>query len=380
MTNHGDRLSIKKGWSFSTDERQAVTELAERIRQPDMNAVVFFCSSKYDLDRLGTELKNAFDCPLIGCTTSGEIASGVGYEEGGIVGISFSSRELVVHPRIIHPLNRFGLPESEQLARDLHQQLTLSEGFKAERMFGVLLVDGLSMLEEQVIASLYNQLGSIPIVGGSAGDDLTFKETRIYSDGKFINNAAMFALFETTLPFKVFRSQHFEPTETRLVITDSDPATRTVREINGAPAAEEYARVLGLEVKELTPQMFATYPVMLRIGGEYFVRSIQKANPDGSLTFYCAIDNGLVLTIAKGHALLDNMRQNLAKLEEDLPGHKLVIGCDCILRRLELKEKGWLEEAGKILEKANFIGFSTYGEQFNGIHVNQTLTGVALGG
>jgi hypothetical protein len=27
----------------------------------------------------------------------------------------------------------------------------------------------------------------------------------------------------------------------------------------------------------------------------------------------------------------------------------------------------------------NAVGFSTYGEQFNGIHVNQTLTGVAIG-
>jgi hypothetical protein len=25
------------------------------------------------------------------------------------------------------------------------------------------------------------------------------------------------------------------------------------------------------------------------------------------------------------------------------------------------------------------VGFSTYGEQYNGIHVNQTFTGVAIG-
>jgi len=26
------------------------------------------------------------------------------------------------------------------------------------------------------------------------------------------------------------------------------------------------------------------------------------------------------------------------------------------------------------------IGFNTYGEQFNGMHLNQTFTGVAIGG
>jgi hypothetical protein len=237
----------------------------------------------------------------------------------------------------------------------------------------------MSMLEEQVVASIYNQLGGVPIIGGSAGDDLSFKESRVFWDGEFINNAAVFTLFETTLPFKTFQTQHFEPTDTRLVITESDCATRTVKEINGEPAVEEYARAVGLEVKELSPQVFAAYPVMLKIGGEYYVRSIQKANPDGSLTFYCAIDNGLVLTVAKGTALLENLRQHLEKLHDEVSNVKLVLGCDCILRRLELQQKNQIDEAQAILDNSEFIGFSTYGEQFNGIHVNQTLTGIALG-
>jgi hypothetical protein len=163
------------------------------------------------------------------------------------------------------------------------------------------------------------------------------------------------------------------------VITESDCATRTVQEINGGPAAEEYAKALGLEVKELTSQVFAAHPVMLKIGGEYYVRSIQKANPDGSLTFYCAIDTGLVLTVAKGKALLENLHARVDSLRREVHGLKLVLGCDCILRRLELQQKGLLSEALKVLSGADFIGFSTYGENYNGIHVNQTLTGLALG-
>ena len=31
-----------------------------------------------------------------------------------------------------------------------------------------------------------------------------------------------------------------------------------------------------------------------------------------------------------------------------------------------------------ILAKNRVVGFSTYGEQFNGMHVNQTMTGVAI--
>jgi hypothetical protein len=374
-----DRLCVKKGASAALAPRQAVDELAEQIQQPDSGIVIVFCSSQYDLPALGAALKERFDCPVIGCTSAGEITAETGYQQGGIVGVSLSSRELTAHPRLIHPLDKFGLVDAENLAQALRNELTLAAEFDAGHMFGLLLVDGLSMLEEQVIASIYNQLGNVPIIGGSAGDDLNFQKSHVYWDGKFIDNAAVFTLFETTLPFETFQTQHFEPTETRLVITESDCATRTVKEINGAPAAQEYADAVGLEVKELTPQIFAAYPVMLKIDGEYYVRSIQKANPDGSLTFYCAIDNGLVLTVAKGKALLENLHQRLEQVRQDIPDVKLVLGCDCILRRLELQQKNLIGEAMEALEGSEFIGFSTYGEQYNGIHVNQTLTGIALG-
>lgn len=373
------KLSVKKGASFSSDPVQAVKELAQAIQQPDACVVIFFASSKYDLAALENALKNVFSCPVVGCTTSGEITSSVGYQEGGIVGVSLSSPYLVAHPKIISPLSRFGPVEGESLSQDLRAGLKLGNDFDPAKMFSLLLVDGLSMLEEQVVATLHNSLGGVTLIGGSAGDDLSFKETHVYCDGKFFKDAAVITLFETTLPFKAFQIQHFEPTETRLVITESDCASRTVSEINGGPAAEEYAMAVGLTITELNPQIFAAHPVMLKIGGEYYVRSIQKVNPDGSLTFYCAIDNGLVLTVGRGKKLVENLDENLAALREELPTLKVILGCDCILRRLELQQKGLTEEAARVLESVNFIGFSTYGEQFNGIHVNQTLTGIAIG-
>ena len=373
------RLRVKKAHSTATDSRQAAAELAERLDPADANLVIFFCSPRYDLDVFSATLQERLTCPVIGCTTAGEITSELGYIEGGVVGVSLASDELHIHPRLIHPLDSFGLEEAEKLARELRGSLNLADDFDPGKMFGLLLVDGMSMLEEQVTASLHSQLRGVSIIGGSAGDDLNFGETFVYWNGRFLKNAAIFTLFETTLPFETFQTQHFEATETRLVITESDCATRTVMEINGGPAAEEYARAVGLEVTELTPQIFAAYPVMLRIGGEYFVRSIQKANPDGSLTFYCAIDTGLVLTVAKGHALLDNLQQHLEKVRREVPNLELVLGCDCILRRLELQQKNLTQLAPDALGGAKFIGFSTYGEQYNGIHVNQTLTGLALG-
>jgi hypothetical protein len=78
-----------------------------------MEAVIFFCSSMYNLDKLGTELKKNFFCSLIGCTTAGEISS-KGYQKGGIVGVSLSARDLKLHSRFISSLDRFSFQKPKK--------------------------------------------------------------------------------------------------------------------------------------------------------------------------------------------------------------------------------------------------------------------------
>ena len=56
-----------------------------------------------------------------------------------------------------------------------------------------------------------------------------------------------------------------------------------------------------------------------------------------------------------------------------------MIGCDCILRRLEIEQKDLGAAVDELVKRHSVVGFSTYGEQFHGMHVNQTFTGVAIG-
>jgi hypothetical protein len=367
--------TVLQGFSTEKDELRAVRQLREAIARPDAGLVVFFCSSKYDLERLGTEIKEQFCCPVMGCTTAGEIAGG-GYAEGSLVGVSLSSRIATVYPGLIDPLQEFTGTKADALAQTLAPALDKEAG---KGRFGLLLIDGLSMAEEQTVAHLHTAFGSVPIVGGSAGDDLAFRETRVYGQGRFLKNAAVFCLVDTAVAFRPFKTQHFEPTDMKLVITEADPQRRRVMEIDGMPAAEAYAEALGLTRDQLSPGVFSAHPVILHMGGEYYVRSIQRVESDGTLVFYCAIDNGLVLTIGKGVNLADNLRSQFDQLKAEIGPLQLILGCDCILRRLECQEKRIVGDVNRVLKDYPMVGFSTYGEQFNGIHVNQTLTGIALG-
>jgi len=378
-TNIAKDLSVKWGHSSSSDEAAAVKELAEQIIQPDMAAVVFFASSKYELDKLGKELKQTFTVPLIGCTTSGEITP-KGYSEGSNTGVSLASDRLKVLTHTIQPLNGFESSQITNIVASVKKQISQAQNDDPETAaFGLLLVDGLSVMEEQIVAPLSHYLENVPLIGGSAGDDLAFEKTHVYADGQFVSDSATISIFITSLPFKTFKMQHFVPTDKKLVITKADPNRRIVYEINGMPAATEYASMLGLNIDDLETMVFTKYPVLLKIGGEFYVRSIQKVNNDGSLTFFCAIDEGLVLTLSEGIDLVHNLEDSLAKVTDSIPDHRLIIGCECILRRLEVIEKNLTDNVSDIMSRYNVIGFHTYGEQFDSIHVNQTFTGVVIG-
>lgn len=372
--------NIRTAQSCSTEASQAVQEFHAAVAQPDMELVVFFCSSKYNLDVLAEEMHHLFaGIQVVGCTTAGEIGP-AGYRQHSLSGASFPAGSCAAVSGMLDRLSQFDIARAHDFAQTLLQQLeSKAPDASPDNTFALLLIDGMSVREEPVAHALQHALGKITLFGGSAGDDLRFTKTFVYSDGRFHSDSAALILVRTDLPFKIFKTQHFVSSDERLVVTEADPARRIVKEINGLPAAAEYARLVGVDVHDLNPLRFAASPVVVMIDGTDYVRSIQKANPDGSLTFFCAIEEGLVLRVAHGVDLVKNLEQTFDAIRAAIGPPQIVFGCDCILRNLEVSQNGSKDRVGEIFRHNNTIGFSSYGEQFHGVHVNQTLTGVAIG-
>lgn len=360
------------------DEIESVQYLKNSLMQDELAGVIFFCSDKYDLDKLATEFNLSFDCPVMGCTTAGEIGSS--YQNNGIVAVSFSADAFCFHPITLYDLDSFDAVKAVNVCETLESQLAFNPALNAKKMFAFLLIDGLSMMEEHTVASLGNVFGGVSIVGGSAGDSLTFTKTSVFSDGEFRTGTAVLCLIESKLPFQTFKTQHYTPSEKEMVITDADPEKRVVYEIDGGPAATELAKIIGIPKEELTLEVYSTHPVMLQIGDDWYVRSIRSYHDDDSLSFACAIDAGLPLTVGECEDLIKSLSTKVDSLIDLFPNIEVTLGCDCIHRRLEIMETGLQDEVERVLKPLNFAGFSTYGEQYNSVHVNQTLTGVVIGG
>jgi hypothetical protein len=170
---------------------------------------------------------------------------------------------------------------------------------------------------------------------------------------------------------------HLTPTNRRMVVTEAEPSRRIVRQINGEPAAREYARLLGKDPARLDPFTFAAHPVVVRIGGRHHVRSIRQMLDNGDLVFFSAIGEGMVLTLAEAEPMAEHLERELKALSADGAPHA-ILACDCILRRFEAQEKQVVRRVSDLLRTNRVVGFSTYGEQRETLHVNQTMTGVAI--
>jgi hypothetical protein len=366
--------------SCAPDARTAARELHAGLRQPNLELVIFFCSTDYDLAALAEELNQLFaGVRVVGCTTAGEIGP-AGYRNQSLCGVSFASGACTAVSAHKMGLRDFDTVETEQFVQSLLQRMEArAPQARAAETFAFLLADGLSGCEEILAHGVQQALGRIPMCGGSAGDGLCFTRTYVFDEGCFRTDSAVLLLVHSKLPFMVFKTQHFIHQEKRLIVTDAQPAQRLVKELNGRPAAAEYAQQIGVNAQQLTPAHFARYPVVVVIDGADYVRSIQKVNPDGSLTFYCAIEIGLVLRVAQGVDLVKNLEQALDRVQLAIGTPQVLLACDCNLRNLEIEHCGVRKRVDELLQRNHTIGFGSYGELFGGIHVNQTLTAVAIG-
>lgn len=372
--------AVRVASSDARDPMLAATYLASQLSHENLGCVLFFCSAEYDLERLGMALEQVFSgIRVSGCTSAGEITP-EGYGRGCITAIGFDCRYFSIDYALISELNSFTLQDAQSVIDGL---LTTCRDARLAPIkgntFAITLLDGLSSREELVLAALNAALGAIPQFGGSAGDDERLANTHVFFNGRFHTGAATVMLVNTPLDFRVFSTHHMEARSEKLVVTDADAKSRTVYELNAEPAAEAYARAVGVRVEDLDRKVFALRPMGVRIGGHYFVRSVQRVNADKSLTFYCAVETGIVMTAMEPGSLLDSVRTQIEASERVVGPPLVTIGCDCFLRRLEAELTGVADEVSGFLRHHKVIGFNTYGEQFDGMHINQTFTGVVIG-
>lgn len=361
--------------SHVTTEEDTARRAAAQINRDNACFVLAFVPGELDGTVVADTLDDALGgLPVFGCSTAGQITS-AGYETDVLLLLAFPRTHFRCSSILFEPLKPLSTTTIATEAQKHEQKFQHTAGW---HRLGLIFSDGLSKQEDMLISTLETVLGDLPVFGGSAGDGLRFEQTYVLHKGTPHHNAAVLLLLETDLPFQGVGFDHFLPAGSQIIITDADPDERKVFEINGAPAAQEYARLVGCAVEDLSPQIFAENPMLVEYKDNHYVRAISDADEDGALSFLAAIDDGLIMTLGQGQEIIRTLQTGLDIQDSKGRNPDFILGFDCVLRKLEIEQKQLARAVSQVLSEARVFGFNTYGEQQCGVHMNQTLVGVAF--
>ena len=368
--------NILIAYSTKNSISEIIEDLKDQFYGLDSQMLLYFASSNTDQEKLAGEIGRAFPENIIfGCSTAGEIISGK-MLKNSVVAMGFfnniikkASVEIIEH---IKDTSREDIEEKVKIAfKNFENHFGVSlQDMDFRKYAGIILIDGLSCSEERLM-DVIGDLTNVIFVGASAGDDIKFKETYVYANGHCYTNGAVIAIFEPDTQFDIIKTQSFCTTGKKLIANKVEEKTRTVIEFNNKPALQAYAEALEVSA-ELANNYFMTNPIGLMIKDEPYVRS-PKEIKDESIVFLSNLLEGMELDLLKSTEIIKDTRKAVFDKVNEMGAVSGIINFHCILRTLELEQKGIEEDYGKIFLNIPTIGFSTYGEEYLG-HINQTST------
>jgi hypothetical protein len=375
MTPIGSISTVAQG------ERAAAADIAVQSPHGAKGFTVLFCTTHYDLGKLGRALHALGRSHVVAAATSRAIGR-AGFLAEGITGFHLPAGRFKVADALIDSTTAFGLPDARALVRSLRARLARSRNLP--HLFGMLLVDAEPRCEERLIAMLGTELGGVPIAGGSAGD-VYFNPARkrpgppsILFGRRAYSGAAVFCLIACEQPVLASSHNYYVPGRRRFVITKADPERRLVHEINGLSALKVYTAACRLTPGTQLAEAFAPYPLMMRIGDHHFARGMQRVYENGTIEFASAMEPGLVVTVARPTDMVVRLREMFTNMKATIGKPELVIGFDCAARTAYMEQQGLTGPITALLTSHGVVGFSTLGEQFNTIHANNSLTCVGV--
>lgn len=379
-----DTNRVRAGFADAEDTERAIHDLLDQLEADTATfTFVFFCPT-HNARTVSRVLDRRVDNRGVGGTTGGEI-SPAGFSIGTMTGLSLHGAETRSTAEVIPNLDELSLVPITQLPGQLAGRIGRSRDELSEnRHVWMTIGDNTPAGEDLLTPFFKHTVPSTRLVGGSlVGSDLDASPELVYH-GRVYTNATALVLLEYDGPFEVFHHNHLQFTDRRLEVTSVSEKGRILEELDGQPAAVVYASTIGVSPDELDRELAALYPLGFRFRGRPLACSIVDILDRGRLRMANTLHPGETLRLLKTGDLVESTK---SALRNALRSFESEHGCsargalffNCTTRYVEAQSKGCLPELAKALDQLPFAGFNTYGEQFDALHTNHTLTGILFG-
>ncbi|MEM1313275.1 MAG: FIST N-terminal domain-containing protein [Pseudomonadota bacterium] len=364
---------VARASTSAKDAAEAARSLRDALGPGPFAALFLFVSDDRDRPALAQALNGAFgDAPILGVTTPGEIGP-EGVASGSIVALALPRETFRVSWRLVEGADRFRRADGEALARTMLGELTARGGTAS---FGLMMSDASAGREEALAFAFGGAETHLPFVGGSFGAP-GGGGAFVLADGRFEPRAAAAVYVAGPLETTLLRSDHLAPTDRRMVITACDRDHRRVTELNGEAAAQEYARLCGLDPRSLDAAALADHPLLAAEGGGLHGRTLRTVDADGALVFSAAVEEGMILRLALPQDPADDLEAGLASLAPAAAPEALIAFDDATRRRAAQSMQS-TARIGAAFARAGAVGGQSIGQQVGRMHCAGSFVGLAL--
>ncbi len=364
------------------DSEEAGAVLGSRVKEalggesPD--ALILFLSPKHNFSSLLASLDSA--CTpgtMVGCSSAGQFTSDPG-GEGLASALVIRSSEM----RFSVGVGRGISTDPEAAAREICSSFRGLSAQDRPYRSALVLTDALAGHSEELVDHLTLLTGgAYQFFGGGAGDDARFHHTQVFRGREATSDAAVALEILSEKPLGVSVRHGWEPASPGFRVTEAE-GMRLVS-LNAMPAAEVFAAhadANGQRFDRADPLPFFLHNVLgIETGGQFKLRVPLSVHPDGSVLCAAAIPAGATVRIMKpGLSATEAGAVATRAAVEKLNGHepRMALFFDCVATRLRSGRDFdcELEDVGRALAPAKYVGCNTYGQiaraegQFGGFH------------
>lgn len=383
MSNEPQKVRVEVASSHRKETSSAIEALLDELDAASAKLTLVFYGASHDDEVIASTLDRVTGARGVAGTTAGELTSD-GFARDSMTGISLHGPGVRGAVEIIPQLDNLSLVPivhlPDKLARGIDRRRSELD---PDRHLWLFLVDGISGKEGLLTPFFMQAAPNVGLVGGSLGDDTSFRKVRLIHHGRIYSDAAASILVEYPGPFTVFKHTHMKLTDRRLEATKVAKGGRLLEELDGDVAQVAYARTLQIDPSEVTEDLVAHHPLGYRFRGQPFPVDIMQITKDGAFRLGSSIQHGEELSILESGDIVEHTRRSLEhdieRIEADAEQLQAMLLFHCVARHTEAAACNQVDELADALCQGPVCGLNTYGEQFKTLHFNHCLTGVLFG-
>jgi hypothetical protein len=382
------RVGLHTARTTNMDPASAAEALCNGLGARAPKLVTLFHSSEMDGSGLNRAMRERLPkgTRLLGATTGGEIDN-TGMHRGSAVAAAFDG-DFEVGIGLGKGLTDDAIAAGARaIARASEELGVRQQDLDPRKHVACVIDDGFRYKKEELLLGVLDKSPGLTLVGGGAGHtrlDLPDSIGHVHVDGEYATDAVAVALFKTDAPFAALRHHWYEPTGQMIRITKVDETAQRALEIDGKPAADRYAELLGVGIDDLEfgkPRGFIQRPPAMKVGREYFIRAPWKPLPDKSILFTNLVEEGMELELMKlgdpAGAMRRFFTEELPRRVEN-PSANILFHCGG--RAFGAMGLGCAQELSDGFKLAPpSVGFNVHFEMYSGFQINTTLTVLAFG-